>query len=1122
MRLAVGVFLLELLIFLCAPCPMIPQAAHAAAQYDIASSDPYERAAAEMLQALAEIERGLGRARPGTDPKDDRALQDALSQFLLVHRQLRENADKHQIQPPNVARLRIACQQLEDNVVPKDVRELKQELEQKKDALIKEREVWKLVLEKIKFGRKAWLAAKFTALTLDTMQHAVTLAGSGSGMGASQIAGGVNYVGSIIMGEAISNSTKLDSDKAKALNNNKAKPAPHPSFQNKTFDKKKPYDFHSRDPLIQKFYTDNRKLIDGPMLSWVYKWYFTPDAAHLNMGTRCKTWKEYVDRLRDNEDDRIKLRRHYLEQLRKVMPKHIQRMQWKINRLDKIIKQMRESPKYLYAHNFLEKWRDICRLIFGLPTWTPTGTTTITQLPPPQPGKIEFASSSYTFTESQKEVKVKVLRKGGSHGALRVQAEVVPGSAKKWDDYGPAPNRLDWADGDGKPKEFSIFLRDDDVPESQEELTLKLIPGPGVQLGANKTAKLIIIDDDKAGKPEPPQPPKPLGCKMISITPRKAQAKPGDKVALADLFTVTALMSDNTARNVTHDPALSWTPGRKVAVPRKSKFNKRYKISAKFMDCVAVARLDVEYPSWSKAMSDEKDIGAKAQKAPLDVQKWYALCGKKDGSVAFANNYNAARQHIMKSGFPGPRNAKKWINDNCPSWKCDPERGNCSLKPRRTPGGSKGYYALCRKKDGQVVVGTGYNAAQHHIMGGPFRTRGEARQFVNGKCPRWLCSGSGICAKAPHSARAGKGYYVVCNLSQGRVEYRKRPKPGSTRTMAGPFAKHSGAVEWAKANCPSGRCNSLGKCSSAPASGGQWNVVCSRRNGQAYVTKDYNPARNHIWKQRLRSQSDALLWLRQNCPTGRCNRNGSCLSQAPAQQQPRPPALGGNFSLVCLRSTGQMGITQNYNAAQQYLVKGGFASHQQAEAYARQRCPSLRCNQRGACQGGSQQQPQPQLGGGGGDCSGELAGIWGATNWCRWIVQYQKQGNTYIGRYVRLATYMKKAGFREGQIYERLQKIGERDYKGFRMVFNKGGMSQEPYQLRVMGNYASDDPGNNVRMYYWARIPPNILSTARYQRHGAEETWDIPGYTDKKQWWTAPDCTKGASGGGGGGGLLGQ
>jgi hypothetical protein len=891
--------------------PMLANAssANAAPQYSTSSSDPYERAAAEMQEALAVIENRLATASATRDPDKDSELQRQISRYVMLHRQLSDNAGKHQIQPPNLDRLRAICAGLESKVLPKNLFDELDGLRKEQKRTIKEYKMAEYLRDRQAKRIKAGLLLKMMKASVEIFAYAPVGIGAGvAGSLAGKVAGLISGINDFVMNQVI------DSD-------------PNP---------RSPFDLKTQNEHLRRFYRDNREDIDRKMGAWVRRRYY--DSG------KVKNDKEYTDLVKSDSDARSA----YLTALHRIiMEALVKRKELLVDLAKKQqaeIDRLRKDPRYLNAKPNLEKYRAICSLILGLPPWKPTGKPP--QKPPkkPGPGVIEFSRDEYTAPENSGQVKVQVVRTGGSHGALWVMAETAPDSAGAWDDYSPAPARLDWDDGDASPKEFTIYLRDDEVREAKEQLILKLKAPPGVKLGAKSTARLVIIDNDKPGA-RTPEPSKPLVCRSLSITPQKAVGKPGQRMDFASVFKVTALMSDQSQRQVTSDPGLTWLPGPSINFPRKSKFNRWIKVEARYMDCSAGARIEVEYPAWSEAMSDEDDIGARGQKPPLDIKRWYALCDKKDGSVAFANNYSATRHHIMKDGFIGPRNAKKWINDNCPSWKCDPDRGNCVAKPRRAPAASKGYYALCRKKDGQVVVSKSYNAAQHHIMGGPFLSKGDARQFVNGKCPRWLCDDRGACSKEPQKARAGKGYYVVCNLSQGRVEFRKRPKPGSTQIMGGPFRQHSGALEWAKANCPSGRCDSQGRCSSAPAMGGKWNVVCSRKNGQAYITEDYNPARNHIWQQRLRSRSDAELWLAQNCPSGRCDQNGRCQSGPPA-----PTSAGrGNLKVVCVRATGRIGVTKHYNAAQHGLWQGGFSTLEEASQYARRKCPALRCNILGEC-----------------------------------------------------------------------------------------------------------------------------------------------------------------------------
>jgi hypothetical protein len=751
------------------------------AEERVDSANPYERAAAELKAALSTIETKLSNASAEKDPDQDADLKWQVSRFLMLYKQLADNADKHQIPPPNLDRLKAICSALDSKVLPHDLYDSINRLEKEKLRTDQEFELAEYLRKRQAMRIKAGLLLKMISASVDILVYMP--AGVGAGMAGSlgsKMAGVISGINDFVMNKVI------DAD---------------PNARS-------PFSVDLQNQKLREYYRDNRKDIDRQVGDWVSQHYFD--------NGKLKTLQDYADLLKKNSDARAAYVRVLHRTIMEALAKRKEFLKDLGGKQQREIDRLKKDPRYLNAKDYLGKYKAICRRLLALKPWKPKGK------PPAQPqaGVIEFSQKEYVASENAGAVKVQVVRKGDISGALWVQAETTPGSAKIWEDYGPAPARLDWAGGQGGAREFTVHLRNDDIAEPREYILLKLKAPPGVKLGAIKTAKLWIEDDDKKDETQPPPQTGGPGCRSLKIRPARLTAKPGQKVDFRQSLVVTAVMEDLREIEVTRDPATKWQPVPTYTAPATSSFNIRVPIKAEYKGCRASAQLDIEYPFWSPPMSSPDQIGANALPAPLDAEKWYAMCRKSDGVVVYGKQLDVIRHIKMAGPFVGPRTARHWIDTNC---------------------------------------------------------------------PRWRCTVSGACAKEPESAPTGaKQWFVMCNLVQGRTEFANDDKtwPGKYSRMAGPYRSMVDAQDWLAANCPDKRCDSRGRCSSAPAYGGQWQVVCSRNNGEVYLTKEYNSARNWIWQERLRSRSDAEIWAQKHCPSWRCDRNGRCL------KGPAPPSAG--------------------------------------------------------------------------------------------------------------------------------------------------------------------------------------------------------------------------------------
>jgi len=87
------------------------------------------------------------------------------------------------------------------------------------------------------------------------------------------------------------------------------------------------------------------------------------------------------------------------------------------------------------------------------------------------PGKLQFNASNYSVVEGNsgtKTVTVTVTRTGGTVGAVSVDCATSDGTATPGDDYEDASWTLNWADGDGGNKTFTVTVNGDtDVEDSE-------------------------------------------------------------------------------------------------------------------------------------------------------------------------------------------------------------------------------------------------------------------------------------------------------------------------------------------------------------------------------------------------------------------------------------------------------------------------------------------------------------------------------------------------------------------------------------------------------------------------------------------------------------------------------
>lgn len=112
-------------------------------------------------------------------------------------------------------------------------------------------------------------------------------------------------------------------------------------------------------------------------------------------------------------------------------------------------------------------------------------------------GTLQFSSVSSNTGEGAGPATITVTRTGGTTGAVSVHYATSDGTAVAGSDYAAAAGTLNWADGDGANKTFTIPITNDSLNEASETIGLTLsAPTGGAVIGNPGSATLAILDND--------------------------------------------------------------------------------------------------------------------------------------------------------------------------------------------------------------------------------------------------------------------------------------------------------------------------------------------------------------------------------------------------------------------------------------------------------------------------------------------------------------------------------------------------------------------------------------------------------------------------------------------------
>jgi hypothetical protein len=127
-------------------------------------------------------------------------------------------------------------------------------------------------------------------------------------------------------------------------------------------------------------------------------------------------------------------------------------------------------------------------------------TAILTILDNDGPPILRFENSSYSISEGGGTTTIRVLRTGGTAGAVSVNYATSNGTAASGSDYTSASGTLNWGDGDTAAKTFNISIANDSAVEGNETINLTLSNATnGAQISGTNPVVLTITDNDSAG-----------------------------------------------------------------------------------------------------------------------------------------------------------------------------------------------------------------------------------------------------------------------------------------------------------------------------------------------------------------------------------------------------------------------------------------------------------------------------------------------------------------------------------------------------------------------------------------------------------------------------------------------
>ncbi|MBI2380790.1 MAG: choice-of-anchor B family protein [Gammaproteobacteria bacterium] len=117
---------------------------------------------------------------------------------------------------------------------------------------------------------------------------------------------------------------------------------------------------------------------------------------------------------------------------------------------------------------------------------------------PQSAGALGFELAEVSVQETSSTVNLKVVRTGGSLGAVSLKYASQDGTAKAGSDYTAVSGTLSWADGDASGKTLSVPLINDADVEAEEQFSIALSEAAGGATLGTATATVRLSSEDQA------------------------------------------------------------------------------------------------------------------------------------------------------------------------------------------------------------------------------------------------------------------------------------------------------------------------------------------------------------------------------------------------------------------------------------------------------------------------------------------------------------------------------------------------------------------------------------------------------------------------------------------------
>lgn len=116
-------------------------------------------------------------------------------------------------------------------------------------------------------------------------------------------------------------------------------------------------------------------------------------------------------------------------------------------------------------------------------------------------GSLSLADASYVIPQGQKSLIVTVNRSGGTSGAVSVAYSTLDGTAAAGTDYTAATGELNWADGDGSSKSFTVPISSEGPFSGSKTFSVSISsPTGGATISSQSSASVSIVGSNSSAE----------------------------------------------------------------------------------------------------------------------------------------------------------------------------------------------------------------------------------------------------------------------------------------------------------------------------------------------------------------------------------------------------------------------------------------------------------------------------------------------------------------------------------------------------------------------------------------------------------------------------------------------